>query len=45
MDPHSENNDSPLQHEAEHAKPGKKNAVNFYLVCVFAAAFLLLIIT
>ncbi len=45
MDPHSENNDSPLQHEAEHAKPGKKNAVLFYLVILFAAAFLLLLLS
>lgn len=45
MDPHSENNDSPLQHEAEHARPGKKNAVLFYLVILFAAAFLLLLLS
>ena len=40
-----ETNDSHLQHEAEHAKPGKKNAVLLYLVILFAAAFLLLLLS
>ena len=34
-----------LQHEAEHAKPGKRNPVLFYLVILFAAAFLLLLMS
>ena len=34
-----------LQHEAEHASPGKKNSVLIYLVILFAAAFLLLLLS
>lgn len=34
-----------LQHAAEHAKPGKKNPVLFYLVILFAAAFVLLLMS
>lgn len=36
---------SALQHEAEHASPGKKNSVLIYLVILFAAAFLLLLLS
>ena len=36
---------SALQHEAEHAAPGKKNSVLIYLVILFAAAFLLLLLS
>ena len=34
-----------LQHEAEHAKPSKRNPVLFYLMILFAAAFLLLLMS
>lgn len=34
-----------LQHEAEHARPGKKNPVLLYLLILFAAAFLLLLMS
>lgn len=34
-----------LQHAAEHAKPGKKNPVLLYLVILFAAAFVLLLMS
>lgn len=34
-----------LQHDAEHAKPGKRNPVLLYLVILFAAAFLLLLMS
>lgn len=34
-----------LQHEAEHARPGKKNPVLFYLLILFIAAFLLLLMS
>ena len=34
-----------LQHEAEHASPGKRNSVLIYLVILFAAAFLLLLLS
>ena len=42
---HDDSREQPLQHEAEHAKPGKKNAVLLYLVILFAAAFLLLLLS
>lgn len=35
----------PLQHEAEHAKPHKKVSVMGYLTILFAAAFLLLLLS
>ena len=34
-----------LQHEAEHEKPNKRNPVLFYLMILFAAAFLLLLMS
>lgn len=34
-----------LQHAAEHAKPGKKNPVLLYLVILFGAAFVLLLMS
>lgn len=34
-----------LQHDAEHAKPGKRNPVLLYLMVLFAAAFLLLLMS
>lgn len=40
-----QNQRSALQHEAEHASPGKKNSVLIYLVILFAAAFLLLLLS
>ena len=36
---------SRLQHEAEHEKPTKRNPVLFYLMILFAAAFLLLLMS
>lgn len=36
---------SQLQHEAEHEKPDKRNPVLFYLMILFAAAFLLLLMS
>lgn len=42
---HEQDQDSHLQHEAEHVKPGKKLSVNSYLAILFAAAFLLLLMT
>lgn len=36
---------SRLQHEAEHEKPAKRNPVLFYLMILFAAAFLLLLMS
>ena len=43
---HDEQNQrSALQHEAEHASPGKKNSVLVYLVILFAVAFLLLLLS
>lgn len=40
-----ETSEEGLQHAAEHAKPGKKNPVLFYLVILFAAAFILLLMS
>ena len=34
-----------LQHDAEHERPHKRNSVLFYLVILFAAAFLLLLMS
>lgn len=36
---------SALQHDAEHASPGKQRSVMTYLVILFAAAFLLLLLS
>lgn len=42
---HEHNRSSHLQHEAEHAKPRKKVSVMSYLVILFGAAFLLLLMS
>ena len=34
-----------LQHAAEHERPNKRNSVLFYLVILFAAAFVLLLMS
>ena len=44
-DKHSGDGEEGLQHAAEHAKPGKKNPVLLYLVILFAAAFVLLLMS
>ena len=43
--PTSPSSEEGLQHAAEHAKPGKKNPVLLYLVILFAAAFVLLLMS
>ena len=42
---HEQDQDSHLQHEAEHVKPAKKFSVMSYLAILFGAAFLLLLMT
>lgn len=44
-DRHGNEGEEGLQHAAEHAKPGKKNPVLLYLVILFAAAFVLLLMS
>lgn len=42
---HEQNRSGTLQHEAEHTKANKKSPVMTYLVILFAAAFLLLLLS